>query len=53
MICETCLAALESKRAHPYSRVMDKFCLRACGYHISAKMARMSTSTSRPWFRHG
>jgi ribosome-binding protein aMBF1 (putative translation factor) len=40
-VCQACYELLQSNRHRPYSRVMDKFSVRACGYHISRKMARV------------
>lgn len=41
MVCEPCFLLLEEKQNQPYSQVMEKFALRACGYHINRKLARM------------
>jgi hypothetical protein len=40
-LCASCFELLRENRSRPYSRVMDKFSMRACGYHASAKMARL------------
>ena len=40
MVCEDCHDKLQAKRSHPYANIMDRFCLRACGYHVNVKMAR-------------
>lgn len=41
MVCMACYELLSNSLSKPYSRVMDKFSIRACGYHASAKMARL------------
>jgi ribosome-binding protein aMBF1 (putative translation factor) len=41
MVCMQCYYKLQAKREHPYSSVMDKFCLRACRYQANRKMARL------------
>ena len=41
MVCEACYELLRDMRSKPYSKVMDKFSMRACGYHSSRKIARM------------
>jgi len=40
-VCQACYELLQSNRRRPYSRAMDKFSMLACGYHASAKMARL------------
>jgi ribosome-binding protein aMBF1 (putative translation factor) len=40
MVCEGCLELLRQSRSHPYSQVMDRFALQACGYLANRKMAR-------------
>jgi ribosome-binding protein aMBF1 (putative translation factor) len=41
MVCRACYELLLTTRTKPYSKVMDKFSMRACGYHINRKMARL------------
>jgi ribosome-binding protein aMBF1 (putative translation factor) len=41
LVCQHCYELLTASRSRPYSRAMDKFSMRACGYHASAKMARI------------
>ncbi len=41
MVCQACYELLRGSRSKPYSKAMDKFSMRARGYHASAKMARM------------
>jgi len=53
MVCEDCYNELHAKRAHPYSSIIDQFCMRACGYHANVKLARMSVTERRPWLRYG
>jgi len=40
-VCRACYELLRSNWSKPYSRVMDRFSVLACGYHASAKMARL------------
>jgi len=42
MVCEACYEVLQASRAHPYSRVMDKYSMRARGYNVSRKIARIT-----------
>ncbi len=41
MVCQSCFELLCNSRSKPYSRVMDRFSIRACGYRINRKMARL------------
>ena len=41
MVCLACYELLKDSRVKPYSKVMDKFSMRACGYHVSRKIARI------------
>ena len=41
MVCQSCYELLRNNSRKPYSKAMDKFSMRACGYHITAKMARL------------
>ena len=41
MVCQACYELLRNSRSKPYSRAMDKFSMRARGYHASVKMARI------------
>ena len=41
MVCQACYELLRDSRSKPYSKAMDKFSMRACGYHSSRKIARM------------
>jgi len=41
MVCRACWETLMSSTHKPYSKVMDKFSMRACGYHITRKIARI------------
>ena len=43
MVCEHCHDLLYASRSHPYSKIMDKFCLHSCGYRVNVKFARSST----------
>ena len=47
MVCESCYEVLQASRAHPYSRVMDKYSMLACGYNVSRKIARITARRSR------
>jgi ribosomal protein L37AE/L43A len=40
-VCSACYELIQGNRHKPYSRVMEKLSFRACGYNITAKMARM------------
>jgi len=40
MVCQSCYELLQANRSKPYSKVMDKFALRACGYYVNRKIAR-------------
>ena len=53
MVCESCYYLLRRKRANPYSKVITKFAVRACGYPINVKMARVATSWGKRWYRYG
>ena len=41
MVCLACYEVLRDSRAKPYSKVMDKYSMRACGYHVSRKIAQI------------
>ena len=41
-VCEPCFHKLRAMRAHPYSKIIDKFCMRACGYHVNHKFSKTS-----------
>jgi ribosome-binding protein aMBF1 (putative translation factor) len=41
MVCSACYELLQTTIRKPYSRVMDKFSMRACGYHITRKIAKI------------
>jgi len=41
-VCHQCYELLKANRKKPYSKVMDRYSVLACGYHISRKMARMT-----------
>jgi len=53
MVCEACHEKLRAARSHPYSQLINKFCLRACGYFVNVKMARMAVAERRPWLKYG
>jgi ribosome-binding protein aMBF1 (putative translation factor) len=40
-VCQACYELIQQNRSRPYSRVMDDYSVRACGYLINRKMARM------------
>jgi ribosome-binding protein aMBF1 (putative translation factor) len=42
MVCLACYELLKDSRAKPYSKVMDKYSMRARGYHVSRKIARIT-----------
>jgi len=44
MICEPCFHLVRSKERHPYSQIIAKFAMRACGYQVNVKMARMGAA---------
>ena len=41
-VCGPCYLAIQSNRDKPYSQVMERLSMRACGYHVTAKMARLT-----------
>jgi len=53
MVCEDCHDKLRANRSKPYAHIIDKFCMRACGYHANVKMARMAVAERRPWLKYG
>ena len=53
MVCEDCHDKLRANRSKPYAQIIDKFCMRGCGYHANVKMARMAVSERRPWLAYG
>jgi hypothetical protein len=42
MVCSACYELLQISIRKPYSKVMDKFCLRACGYYVNRKFAKIT-----------
>jgi ribosome-binding protein aMBF1 (putative translation factor) len=40
-VCMTCYELLQANRSRPYSKVMDNYAMRSCGYLINRKIARM------------
>ena len=40
-VCEACFQALRNCRSKPYSQVMDKYAITACGYYVNRKFARI------------
>ncbi len=47
MVCQACYELLRANRSKPYSRVIDRFSMRACGHHASIKQARINAYMAR------
>ena len=44
-VCLTCWQTLRRMRSHPYSKAMDKFAQKACGYYANRQLARYGAAT--------
>ena len=41
-VCEECYRTIDSRRRHPYSKVMDRLALLEAGYHVNRKIAAVT-----------
>ena len=53
MVCEPCFHEIDRKKHQPYSRIIDEFALRACGYHVNRKFARAAADSGQAWQKYG